>query len=357
VQNKLSNATKNGIVTTISGFYSTEEIVEAKVKLFELVEKLRSSGCVIDGKHRLVQRKPSDNKRKLDSEDIINLFSELDAAGVRLPAFTAANLKRIPPFEPVQTVQTGSNATDICSLTAAVGMLQTQFGDMQKKLYAVYEHVSAVNSTGTIDHQKTWGPSDHQQSSAEHFRIGETITGPVSKVTTAYTSAAIPTRDTGDAASERSVSDHQHSRQWSSLIDTESKTHNDWTLISPRRTGTSRSTTSTVPSRPKTSVKLTGSRNMTTSTSEQSVKAVPRKAVLSAYVGRLQKDTTDEALTRFLSDVGLVGVVCKKLKAKEGRVFNTSAFYVTCSAECKDLFYNEASWPEGVELRDWVYFN
>jgi hypothetical protein len=93
------------------------------------------------------------------------------------------------------------------------------------------------------------------------------------------------------------------------------------------------------------------------STSEQTVKAVPRKAVLSAYVGRLQKDTTEEALTCFLSEVGLNGVVCKKLKAKNGKVFHTAAFYVTCSVDCKALFYDESIWPEGAELRDWVYFN
>ena len=47
-QNKLSNATKNGSVTTISGFYTMEEFVEAKVKLFEAVDKLRAGRCIDD---------------------------------------------------------------------------------------------------------------------------------------------------------------------------------------------------------------------------------------------------------------------------------------------------------------------
>ena len=81
--------TKNGLLTTISGYYTTEEILEAKTKLFETTEKLRANGCEINGKHRLVRRKMSDNKRKLDTEDILNLFSDLDAAGILLPAFTS----------------------------------------------------------------------------------------------------------------------------------------------------------------------------------------------------------------------------------------------------------------------------
>jgi len=62
-------------------------------------------------------------------------------------------------------------------------------------------------------------------------------------------------------------------------------------------------------------------------------------------------------LTVYLSDVGMRGVVCKKLVPKDGKVFNTAAFYVTCCVESKDLFYNEGCWPEGVEVRDWVYYS
>jgi len=47
--------------------------------------------------------------------------------------------------------------------------------------------------------------------------------------------------------------------------------------------------------------------------------------------------------------------VCRRLVAKDGRLFKTAAFKVTCCTESRELFYNEASWPAGVELRDWVY--
>jgi len=106
-----------------------------------------------------------------------------------------------------------------------------------------------------------------------------------------------------------------------------------------------------VSSRPKPQFEICGS----AVTNSDKIKSVPR--VLAAYVGRLQKDTTEEDLTVYLSDVGMRGVVCKKLVSKDGKFYNTAAFYVTCSAESKDLFYNEACWLEGVEVRDWVYYS
>jgi len=79
--------------------------------------------------------------------------------------------------------------------------------------------------------------------------------------------------------------------------------------------------------------------------------------VLAAYVGRLYRDTTEEELCKFLVDEGINGVVCKKLIHKTGTNFKSAAFYVTCCAEIRETFYAERSWPEGVEMRDWVYYN
>ena len=72
-------------------------------------------------------------------------------------------------------------------------------------------------------------------------------------------------------------------------------------------------------------------------------------------MGRLHKDTTAEDLTTYLTAEGRRGIVCRKLTCKNGRVFDTAAFYVTCYRDSANLFYDEQRWPEGVELRDWVY--
>jgi len=99
-----------------------------------------------------------------------------------------------------------------------------------------------------------------------------------------------------------------------------------------------------------TQVRLRGTKAAT-----DKVRAVPRTGVLAAFVGRLHKDTTAENLTTYLTAEGMRGIVCRKLTCKNGRVFDTAAFYVACCRDSADLFYDEQRWPEGVELRDWVY--
>jgi len=118
--------------------------------------------------------------------------------------------------------------------------------------------------------------------------------------------------------------------------------NNSWVTVAARNR----------PARPVMPVRVKGSR------SDVSLKTVPRKkAVLSAYVGRLDPTTSAEELTTYLTSEGIKGVVCKKLIAKDGRKYNYAAFYVTCCAESRDKFYDETCWPEGVELRDWVYYS
>jgi len=85
------------------------------------------------------------------------------------------------------------------------------------------------------------------------------------------------------------------------------------------------------------------------------VKAVPRPLV--CFVGRLDLSTTAESLHDYLEEAGIMDAVCTKLVAKNGRTFHTAAFRVSCSAEYRELFYNEDNWPEGAELRDWFFTN
>jgi len=85
------------------------------------------------------------------------------------------------------------------------------------------------------------------------------------------------------------------------------------------------------------------------------IKTVPRQ--LTCFVGRLDVNTTEEELHDYLTGVGIKGVVCKCLVPKDGRVFNSAAFRVSCCLESKDLFHDESNWPSGTELRDWVFYN
>ena len=98
-------------------------------------------------------------------------------------------------------------------------------------------------------------------------------------------------------------------------------------------------------------VRLRGTKTV----SDDRVRAVPRTDVLSAFVGRLHKDTTAEALAAYLTAEGMRGIVCRKLSSKDGRVWDTAAFQVTCCRDSESLFYDGQRWPEGAELRDWYF--
>jgi hypothetical protein len=45
----------------------------------------------------------------------------------------------------------------------------------------------------------------------------------------------------------------------------------------------------------------------------------------------------------------------RRLKVQEGKKFKTAAFRVSCDPKFADLFYDDGSWPDGCEVRDWVF--
>jgi len=98
-------------------------IVSVKKKLFKVLDDIHNAGHVIDGKHRLVQCIADDKKRKLDVDDLLSLYADLDAVVAPISTFTARNLRHILPFEP--------DATDFCSLAMTVRQLQFQMAVLQ----------------------------------------------------------------------------------------------------------------------------------------------------------------------------------------------------------------------------------
>jgi len=88
-----------------------------------------------------------------------------------------------------------------------------------------------------------------------------------------------------------------------------------------------------------------------TGQSSNKVKSVPRR--LTCFVGRLEKDTSEEDLCSYLDEVGIKDAQCHKLDDKDG-LFHMAAFRVSCRDIYKDLFYDESNWPDGEVLRDWV---
>ena len=270
LQNNYSKATRAGLLTTLSGFYSSDEISEAKNKLFALYEAMCSDGTV-DGatKHRNVKHKLGEEKRRrLDVEDMLALYADLDKVKVQLPVFLAANLSRIPPFAP--------DTTDFCMLAYNVNQLQCQFAKLE-------EHVSNIarvkGSTG--------GNS------------GAVVTGQAAFSSLAHDLPVVTADVHLDTTQGTLVPQPQDNTSWAA---TAAQDRDQWTQVPVR-----------VSKQPRRPVKVTGKKTADVA----SVKGVPRKPILAAYVGRLHNDTSEEVLTNYLTDEGMRGVVCKKVNCQK----------------------------------------
>jgi hypothetical protein len=299
----------SGLVTTISGFYTVDEIEAAKNKLFEVAKNLSSTKgvtgeCIPADSLPRQQARKGENKRKADTEDLLKLYGILDRAMITLPHFVALKLSRIPPFAP--------DATDFCSLAASVEFLNARMDDVMKR----FDSFKATANRMDYTNAEMRGMSTVIQSTLPTAVASETLVKGLSlpppsssMLSTAppmSMPAAVPEASTSYAATVRSPP-----------------------IPRPKR--------------------LLGTRPV----SDTTIKSVPRR--LTAFVGRLHSDTTADELSQFLSDAGLKDIKCRKLTAPSDRVFRTAAFQVSCSDCCRDLFYDESTWPAGVELRDWYF--
>ena len=275
VQNNYSSATKSGIVTAVSGFYSNDEISDAKIMLYDIIDKLRESGCVPpEMKNRMINRKHGDQKRRLDTQDLLALFADIDAHKIPIPVFVAANLQRIPPFAP--------DATDFCSLAFNVNQMQSQMASLEKDL------MTALNDAGVFRLKVQVNAIDERLSKCiEVQKAVESCVNPAPSNHPTLQCTLPPTVAPEIAATE--------SESWAangvpSISDnppvvpgcSNDTGNNSWVTVAARNR----------PSRPVMPVRVKGSR------SDVSLKTVPRKkAVLSAYVGRLDPTTSAEELT------------------------------------------------------------
>jgi hypothetical protein len=312
LQNNFSKCSMQGLATAISGFYSADEIEVAKCKLFETAKAVFTAptdGRAAEALPRQQVRR-GENKRKLDTDDLLKLYGALDRASLALPVFVAANLSRIPPFSP--------DATDFCSLASSVEFLSGQMSDVMKRLDLL--------SANRMD---------------------------ASSVDRVLPSVVDIRRDSSSSLARSTVALANADLQLQPLSSSSTVV-----LDPPVPAGPSKSYSSAAQQPASRPVRVHGTRlpvaaSLGNSTSSCCVVAVPRRP--TAFVSRLHINTTEEELTKFLLDAGLQGVKCRKLTVPKDRTFRCAAFQVSCSDVSRDIFYSDSTWPEGAELRDWYF--
>ena len=321
VQNYFWKFPKSNLLQTIVNFYKEEEIAAAKCQLFEFIESLTVKP---DSLPRHIKRQ-GDNKRNADGDDILKLFAALDAASVQLPKFVAVDLTRVPTVTP--------GDVDVYTLAANMENIQRQMTSVLSRLSEV-EARPCPSSTQVDVNAVSWP--------ALSSRIVGASTAGNQMSTGTHDTPESETRWSSDGAAGGSggaiVHQHNAEPEWQ-LVESPAKKKREGRLAHIRQ---------------QAPVRVKGARGTGDAVT---LKAVPRREVLAAYVGRLHPETTAAELVEYLTKEGIRGVNCKKLVAKDGKKFATAAFYVTCCPESSELFYSDQCWPEGVELRDWVYYN
>jgi hypothetical protein len=315
ILNKFGKCPIKNVKEVMLKFYNGDEIVHAKELLHGELVKINETALP-----RLSKRQ-GDNRTARDVDDLFAYITKADEAGMLtlLPTFVAANLDRIPSVKPEEV--------DLCLLVQRMTRLEA--------IVSQHEEAICREAGGRAES----GPSI----------INDGVTYVRSDLTCVQLATNIDQRAPNGGVNDVpavTASDIPEDKSWSGVVaQLAQDTLDEWTPIRRKKKSQTGQAHSRVP------IRVRGSKEVTSST----VRTIPRQDVLSAYVGRLHPDTTEEQLSVFLAEEGMKGVVCKKLKAKNGMTYRTAAFYVTCSKDSSSLFYDENCWPVGVELRDWVY--
>ena len=296
--------TKVQLCDVLASFYHDDELVEAKRQLCEVA---KNCGSTIEGWSKVVNKKgvpihrqgEGAIKRAADADDIIVMLGMLDVNAVGLPVYASVDLNRMPP--PMTTMP--SSSTPASSPTALDDLMKS-FEQVIKRLDAIEARQVAASLPPSLPAPATQSPPVVPTSALALSGLQE------------------PAREVAEVQGASPWAGVAVSGNYPALVAASTR--------KPIRVGSKQS-------------------------DRCQVKAVPRH--LACFVGRLDPSTTEEELSAHLTAEGMKGVVCRKLVPKNGQVFRTSAFKVTCSLESRDLFHNEACWPCGVELRDWVYYN
>ena len=130
VKNYFVKTLKTVISSVMSRFYTDEEISEAKLIIVEFAEKVVPK---IDELKNLKNR-TGVGKRKRECEDLIMVYTLLDAQKADLPNCVASNALRLPAFK--------TEDVDACHIAVSMKILSDQVSELKNAFNEVNAKVS-----------------------------------------------------------------------------------------------------------------------------------------------------------------------------------------------------------------------
>jgi len=335
--NKYGNVQIEAVKKVILSFYTGSEISAAKELLFKTVFELNDDLTV--GLPRNVNRRKSDSRATIELDDLVGLIDAVDEKQLlsKLPEFVARKPERLPPFR--------ADELDLCLAVRRIAELEekvsfvatqcvqlaTMVSDMKMTMSAnsLGAAINSLGSTGPGGFSLSSGTDNMLRSSTLGGSVGSLPSGP-------------PGGTTGPL---RNISDTQPSTSWADMAGS----------VSFDPVGQRRAPVQPMPTRPASAPIIRGAKPTGSGTGQTVIRGIPRR--ITAFAGRLHKDTTEDELRDLLISAGVMDAQCKKLEAKNGREFPTAAFRVSCAITWSDAFYRSETWPAGAEVRDWVFYD
>ena len=302
VNNNFGMIPENNLITVLCSFYDENELCTAKSVLHTVATQLLPEDPNVP---RLKTRLAGDNKRRLDAEDILGLFTCLDIKKVTMPVFAAVNSSRLPSVNP--------SDADICSLSATIADIRDQFSEMLHSVKSLVESNilnQVADLTATVNHRRAQlaevvssSQSQQVQSVQSGVMINEVI--PVNKHHDHHTDA-VPLN-------------------WASIV-AQLNNNTEWK--------------NTISKKERRLIRGTARKEAFTLTSSIDTNIENKEKVWQVFASRLHKDTTADDVTDFLNDSSITVVKCEKLEPKEEWQRKSAAFHIQVDIKCKDsVFY------------------
>jgi hypothetical protein len=138
VYSHFGNVPNENIALVLAKFYSDDDLVKAKAAIHEVCMRSLDESSV----PRIIAHKKTENKRKLDAEDIVKFVVLLDEnITVKNVTFVASDLRKVPQVDP--------SSVDLCFLMETVDDLRRKVEsllDVKQQLSAVQNMVSGLSA-------------------------------------------------------------------------------------------------------------------------------------------------------------------------------------------------------------------
>lgn len=297
------------IVSSFSEFYTDDEICVAKKIILDIANSLSPKPDEL--KH--IKARVGDGKIRRDAEDMLQIFSILDAKKVKLPRFFAADTSRIPTFKDIEINKLSADFSTLA--TRIDGLVSTGLSSIAAKLDAVNSSLASINEANS------------SSAAADQATALVKLVSLIESRDSAASSSCPPPADT----------------LWSTIVKGRPVAGDNVGNRSPTKPAIQpirRSITGTA-SGPASSSKLTSS------------SSGPK--LCHVFVGRVHKDATEADIISQLEANGVKAEEVRKLKATQPWQEKSSAFRVSVSVKFKDVIMSAAIWSDNIEVRDWFF--